>query len=300
MNWKEYLKSQGYTDAEISTMETSFGADKMAKAFAQPIQQLADAQRDLAAAKTEREEFQTWYETDVLPKVGDTYKDAINWRTRAAAAEERLKAAKDYGFLSEPVVPGTQPGQPVVNPVPGSPANPNPNPAGAGDDFSRFDSRYVRTDNFTEQVNNIPTMLGRLTKISNEHMALFGSPLLDIDTIISEAQASKGKRNVLDIWEEKYKVKDKRAQIEADKQAAHDKQVADEAIRKYASEHNMPFTAPGQPSRVPLFTPSSTTEARQPWKGARERKEERKQKLVDALSGRTSANAGTGTGTRVQ
>lgn len=293
MNWKEYLKTQGYTDQEIANMATTFGEEKMSKAFATPIQQLADAQARLAEAETKDTEFRTFYETEVLPKVSTVYQDAINMRTRNAALEERLKAAKEYGFLNDPAaVPGspaptTVPGT-VPNPVPGSPGAPTVTPTAT----PGFDpNMYVRADKFSEEVSNIPNMLGRLTKISNEHMSLFGSPLLDIDTIIAEAQASKGKRNVLQIWEEKYKVADKRASIAAAKQKEHDDQVAAEAVRKYASEHNMPFTTPGQVSRSPLFTPPSADAARQPWKEARTRKEERKQKLVDALSGRPAAAA---------
>lgn len=285
MNWKEYLKTQGYTDAEIANMETTFGGQKMAKAFEQPIADKLAAEQAAATAKSEKEDFERFYNDEVLPKISTTYQDAINARTRVAALEARLKAANEYGFLSDPkVVDGVVPGAPAVtpttttatNPVPGSPAAP-----------PSFDpSQYLRADKFAEEVNNIPTMLGRLTKISNEHMALFGSPLLDIDDLIAQAQASKGKRNVGQIWEEKYKVQAKRDEIAAAKQAEHDKRIADEAIRKYASEHNMPFTAPGQVSKAPLFSPKSSDDMHQPWKGAKDRKAERRQTMIDAMQGR--------------
>jgi hypothetical protein len=287
MNWKDYLKSQGYTDAEIANMETTFGGPKMAKAFEQPIADKLAAEQAAATARSEKEDFERFYNDEVLPKISTTYQDAINARTRVAALEARLKAANEYGFLSDPkVVDGVVPGAPAVatpstpaNPVPGSPAAP-----------ANFDpNNYVRADKFAEEVNNIPSMLGRLTKISNEHMSLFGSPLLDIDEIIREAQASKGKRNVGTIWEEKYKVQAKRDEIAAAKQAEHDKRIADEAVRKYASEHNMPFTAPGQVSKAPLFTPKSADDAHQPWKGAKDRKAERRQTMMEAMQGRLPA-----------
>jgi len=281
VTYQEYLKSQGYTDAEITSMVTTFGADKIAKAFEAPMQAAEAAARDLAAAKTEREEFQNFYETDVLPKVGQTYQDAINTRTENAALKERLKAAKEYGFLSDsaalPVVPGASAAVTAPVQVPGSPAAPGGPPA--------LDPRYVQADKFTDAVNNIPDMLGRMQNVSNQHFALFGNTDLDMTDLITEAR--KRKTNIQAVWEDRYKVKDKRAEIEAAKVAAHDKEVSEAAVRKYASEHNMPFTAPGQPSRAPLFTPGTgADDNRHPWKDARGRKEERKQKLVEALTQR--------------
>jgi hypothetical protein len=274
MTYQEYLKSQGYTDAEITSMVTTFGADKISKAFEAPMRAAEAAARDLAAVKTEREEFQTFYETDVLPKIGQTYQDAINSRTENAALKERLAAATEYGFLSDPkhtVVPGATP--PAAQ-VPGSPAAPGA-PAAP-------DPRYVQADSFTKAVNDIPDMLGRMQNVSNQHFALFGNTDLDMTDLITEAR--KRKTNIQVVWEERYKVNDKRAELARIKTETHDKEVADAAVRKYASEHNMPFTAPGQVSRAPLFTPGSTTDdARHPWKGARERQNERKQKLTDAL-----------------
>lgn len=287
MTYIEYLKSIGYDDAGIANLVTAFGGpDKVAKAFEKPVADLAAAQAALTAATAEKDEFQRFYNEDVLPKVSTVYQDAIQARTRAAALEERLKAATEFGFLADPaktsgVVPGV--GDIPPNPVPGSPGGAG-GPASGAPGAGTIDPRYVSSDMFTREVNNIPAMLGKLTKISNEHHSLFGAPLLDIDTIIAEAQASKGKRNVLDIWEEKYKVKDKRAEITRLATEKHDKEIADAAVRKYASEHNMPFTRPGQPSVASQFTTKSTDEARQPWKGARDRKNERRQTLMDAMN----------------
>jgi hypothetical protein len=282
MNYREYLKSQGYTDAEITAMETAFGgADKIAKAFETPMREKAAAEAAATAAKTEREEFENFYNNDVLPKVSGVYQDAINQRTRAAALEERLKSATEYGFLSAPdpktgVIPGVPAGTEVRNPVPGSPAAPGA-PASA-----TLDPRYVQADAFTKAVNDIPDMLGRLTKMSNEHFSLFGSPLLDVDTLITEARAKKV--NVLSIWEAKYKVPERRKEIADKAQADHDKGVADAAVTKYLSEHGMPFTAPGRPSVASHFTPQSSEEARHPWKGAVDRKRERQKTLLQEFS----------------
>lgn len=298
MDWKQYLKSQGYTDQEIANMATTFGEEKMSKAFSQPIADKLAAEKALADAKTEKEEFETWYQTDVIPKLGQTYQDAINARTENAALKARLEAAKEYGFLSdskviEGVVPGSQPGQPVTaaNPVPGSPAAP-----GASASPSPLDPRYVEAASFSKAVDSIPTMLGKLTRISNEHQVLFGKPLVEIDELISEAQASKGKRNVETIWKERFKVDEKRAEIQKAQQEAHDKEVAEAAVRKYATEHNHPFISPGVVSKAPLFAPNaSADDARHPWKGARDRKQERRQTMVEAIQGLKRPSTGTGT-----
>src|SRR5271157_4831288 len=130
MTYREYLKSIGMTDDQIKAAETAFGPELIAKAFESPLKAQAAAEAATAAAVAERAEFERFYNEDVLPKVSSVYQDAINQRTRSAALEERLKAAKEYGFLADPktvegAVPGMPPGNPVVaNPVPGSPAAP--------------------------------------------------------------------------------------------------------------------------------------------------------------------------------
>lgn len=288
MNYREYLKSIGMDDAKIAEFEKAFGPDLAARAFEGPLKAKVEAEKALAAAKVEKEEFEAFYQNDVLPKVSTVYQDAINWRTRASAAEERLKAAKEYGFLSEEgAIPGAPSGTPVVaanaNPVPGSPGNPNP-PA--------LDSRYVEASKFVTAVNDIPQMLGRLTKMSNEHFSLYGSPLLDVDELIAEAQKSGGKRNVQDIWEERYKVSAKRKEIADKKSADHDREVGESAIRKYVTDNGgTPHTAPGILSRNTRFASASPDDVRQPWKGAKDRKTERRGAMLDAIAGKVASKA---------
>jgi len=303
MTWQEYLKTQGYSDAEITNMATTFGSDKMAKAFETPMRAQAEAEKALADAKHESEEFQAFYQNEVLPKVSTVYQDAINARTRAAALEARLSAAKEFGFLSDPkVVDGVVPGVGAIppNPVPGSPGAPASTSTSTGTSTGdTIDSRYVSSQMFTEQVERIPDMLAALTDISNQHFALFGSPLPDIQDLVKQAKDSKGKINVRSAWEQKYKVPDKRAEIEKARQEAHDKEVADAAVRKYASEHNMPHLAPGRQSIAPAFSSRSTDEARQPWKGAKDRKAERRETFLHAMMPGSASASGTGTGSKV-
>lgn len=296
MTYQEYLKSIGYDDAGIATMATAFGGpDKLAKAFEKPMRDLEAAQASETAAKNERDDFQKFYQDDILPKISTVYQDAIQQRTTVAALQERLKAAKEYGFLSDDkLLAGAVPGMPAGSPVDGA-APPNPVPGSpSGGQPSAPDSRYVSAEVFARETNNIPAMLGRLTKMSNEHFSLFGSPLLDVDTLITEAQDSKGKKNVLQIWEEKYKVKEKRAEITAKATADHDRQVGEEAIRKYASEHGQPFLQPGRTSVASHFTPQSSEEGRKPWKGAADRQRDRRNKLL------TESQHTGSTGARVQ
>jgi hypothetical protein len=264
------------TDAKIAEMETAFGPDLITKAFEGPLNQLAEAQRQVTEATEKRESFETFYHDEVLPKVSTVYQDAINMRTQNAALTERLKAAKEYGFLSDEAASGIVPGTPPGNPIPGSPAAPGAPASGAPD------SRYVSASDFTRQVTEIPAMLGRLTKMSNEHFSLFGAPLLDVDELIGEAQ--RRKVNVQQVWSEKYKVEDKRKEITSAASAAHDRQVAEEAVRKYASDHGQPFTRPGVVSTASRFVSKSTDDVRQPWKGSRERKEARRGALLEAYN----------------
>jgi hypothetical protein len=279
MNWKDLLKAQGYTDAEISKMETEFGGDKMSRAFSEPVRQLNEARQQLADAVAAKEDFEKFYQDEVLPKVSTVYQDAINSRTRAAALETRLKAAQEFGFLSDPkILDGIVPGTTVLppNPVPGSPGAPGAPASGDG----KPDPRYVLADSFARSVDSIPEMLANLTDISNQHYVLFGQPLPNVQEIVRKAKDSKGKLNVRTVWEQDYKVAEKRTEIDKIRQDAHDKQIADEAVRKYASEHQMPFSTPGRTSVAAHFTPKSSEEARQPWKdqaAVRGRRQERRE-----------------------
>jgi hypothetical protein len=279
MTYREYLRSIGMTDDQIKAAETAFGPDLITKAFEGPLKDREAAMEAAAKSAKELEDWNTRYNDEILPQVGSVYRDAINERTKNAALEARLKAATEYGFLADTngVIPGAGGGQPVVNAnaVPGSPSLP-----GVGGGQPPMDPRYVDASKFSDAVNSIPDMLGRLTKMSNEHFSLFGTPLLDVDTLITEARNKK--RNVIDMWSEKYKVPEKRAEIELKKQQDHDRQISEEAVRKYASEHGQPFTRPGIPSVASRFTPQAGEDVRKPWKGARERVQERHNQMLDA------------------
>jgi hypothetical protein len=294
----EYLKSIGHTDAEIATMTTAFGgAERLAKAFETPIRQMEEAQTARTAAENSRTEMETWYQNEIIPKISTVYQDAINTRTRNAALEERLKAAKEYGFLSDnqPVSAGTVPGVPAGQPVPGSPGPSGFPSSTAGPGAPPpLDSRYVSSEVFVREVNGVPAMLGRLTKMSNEHFSLFGSPLLDVDTLIDEAQ--KQKKNVVQIWEAKYKVPEKRLEIQTRIQQDHDRQVGEEAVRKYASEHGQPFLSPGRTSVATQFTRQSSDDARHPWKGAADRQRDRRNKLLTEFQKGSLPGPGPGSG----
>jgi hypothetical protein len=275
MTWKEHLLAQGYTNEEISNMEKTFGGDKMAKAFEAPIAAQVAAEANAKKYKEDLEAFENRYQTEILPEISKTYKDAINYRTEAEGLKARLAAAKEYGFLSEDAA-GDAAAEAAkkaaaakanANPVAGSPA---------------LDPRYVEASAFSTAVDSIPDMLGRLSKMSNEHLHLFGSPLLDVDELVAASKATKGKKSVYDLWDEKYKVSAKRTEVAAAAKAASDKKIGEEAVQKYLSENGMPFTRPAVPSIATRFTNVGKDEARQPWKGARDRKEERHGAMMNA------------------
>lgn len=277
MDWKAHLKSQGYTDEEISNMEKTFGGDKMAKAFESPMKAAEKAAADAATAKASLEEWENKYQTEILPEISKTYKDAINYRTQAEALKARLAAAKEYGFLSEDATGDAAAAEAAKkaaaakangNQVEGSPA---------------LDPRYVEATAFSSAVDSIPDMLGRLSKMSNEHLHLFGSPLLDVDELITASKATKGKKSVYDMWNEKYKVEDKRKELTAAAQKKHDDEMKRLGAEEYAQAHGQnPFLRNPVSSTASKFSHMPKEDARQPWKGAKDRKAERHTELVAA------------------
>jgi hypothetical protein len=283
MNWREYCKSVGMTDEQIKGLE-AMPQDLLVKTFEEPIRLLAEATAARDTAVREKTEFEDFYNQTVLPKVTTVYQDAINARTRQAAVEARLRAATDYGFLSADMneVPGSPGGTPVTTrggTGTGTGVVPPPTVT--------FDTTgFVKTEDFNKVAEGMPDMLMRLLNISNEHQRLFGVPLSEEEgtAMLEKAKASKGRMNIRQVWEQDFKVGEKRAAIATSKQVEHDRQVAEEAVRKYTSEHGHPFIKPGTPSLASKFaTQAKQADSRHPWKGAAERKQERRQLGVQAF-----------------
>jgi hypothetical protein len=270
MTWREYLEKElKMTPEQITATVTAMGGESvMATAFEGPIK----AKEAAEAALAQNEE---WYQGTVVPKISQVYQDAINANTRAAAMEARMKAAKEYGFLAEDVeIPGSPKLGPDGKPI--ASGDPNVDPA-----RNPVDGRYVTTQSFTQAVESIPDMLANLTEITGQHALLFNQPLIGMKEMVDEAR--KRKVNVRQVWEEKYNVPAKRQEMEAQKQAAHDKKVGEEAVQKYVSEHSNPHTRPILPSRSPAFS-GSPEEVRKPWSGdgMAKRKQERREKFAQA------------------
>lgn len=270
MNWREYLKNeQKMTDEQITATAAAMGGEAvMARAFEAPMKAAEEARAALALN-------QEWYDNTVVPKLSQVYQDAINANTRAAGLEARLKSAKEYGFLADDVdIPGSPKLDANGRPVASGDPNPNPNPRNT-------DGQYVSRQDFSTAVESIPDMLANLTEITGQHALLFSAPLVGMKEMIDEAR--KRKINVKQVWEEKYKVSDKRTELAATAQAAHDKKIAEEAVTKYRSEQSNPHTRSIMPSRSPHFTPA-TEDVRKPWTGdgMAKRKAERREKFAAA------------------
>jgi hypothetical protein len=118
-------------------------------------------------------------------------------------------------------------------------------------DSETFDPRKLR-DEIGAELRMVPRFNTMLADLQAEHLELFGKPLKGATQLLD--RALKEKKPLRDLWEEEHKVSERRAEIERAKQTAHDKEVADEAVRKYVSdpEHAV------NPSIIPTRTRSES------------------------------------------
>lgn len=269
----EYLKSIGMTDDEIKKAQEAgvIGNAKFEAGITGILKAKTDAETLAAKATKDKEDFEGWYNGTALPEISTAMQDAIKARSRVAELEARLAAAKDYGFLSDDIGAGSGAGAGAGSGS-GSGAGTGAG-AGAGTGTATAtNDKYV-----ADLVASVPGMIAKVADISNEHFRLFGTPLESVYDLIEEArQIPGGKGNVVKLWEKKYNVEAKRAEIKAAAQKKHDDDVAARAVEAYKSTQSNPETRSGVISISSHFNHTGKEDARKPWINAGERKAERR------------------------
>lgn len=245
MTWKEILKAKGLTDAQIAEIEKTAGA--AVSEFDVLIQTAetknAEATRLHTEATEKTKKLNEWWNDDATKQINEAFSKASTAEAQAAFYRTQVEEAKKAGFIGADA-PGYKP--PAADPA-------NPNPGGhfvPGGNPTPGSPRFMTSQEVANAVSN--TFF-----ISNEHQRLFGEPLPGEALSQLMQEASEQKTTAMKLWESKYKVPEKRAEITANAQKAHDDKIAKETEervrREYAEKYGNPETRPMVPSRFPKY-----------------------------------------------
>lgn len=227
MTYREYLKSLDAqaTDEVLNVMDTPLARkafDKMNADAAADRERALDAERSSMTQKN-----QEWWNNEVQPalKLRD---DRI---TELAGENGRItgivKQAQELGLekVAALINGGTV--------DPGNPNPENPNPASPAFDPKQF----VPVADFQAAYDKTGEALTQMATILAEHSSLFGSMPMDLEDLRKQAAATRGQKSLRQVWEEKYNVAGKRAEIAAAKQKEHDDKIRQETEAKVRAEY---------------------------------------------------------------
>lgn len=215
MTVQEVLKQTGMTDEQIAALDS-----KVVAGFTTVLSTATQAETAAAAAKEAAElaqrAQQELYRDQIAPALDNWATEKANKDAEIAFYRTQMESARSAGFIPRDApgytAPATQnPGVnvpqqdpatgrfvPGANSVPGSPA-------------------YMTPQQTYAAVTNA-------TWLINEHMRLHGAPLPDeIDTVLKEANDRR--LDFRTYAAQKYKFDDKRAEIAANAQKAHDDKI---------------------------------------------------------------------------
>jgi hypothetical protein len=266
MTLEDQLKAAGQTPEQIAEIVKTLGPSRaiFETVLTTAERANADAAAKLAQATEKETKINKFWNEQATPEINEAYTRATTAETRAAAAEaerdQLRRSARQYGFIPEETAEEKT-------------ARETREAAARGGETAEQKAareaaaRGSTAGAFTE-AQIIDAIAGAAT-IGANHLALFGTPLLDLRDIINDA--GKRKMKAEQVWEEKYKVPDKRAELAAAAKKAErdaiEKEVTQKVQKEFADKYGNENTAPLRPSRFPSYAKDATTGApdKQAW-----------------------------------
>jgi hypothetical protein len=266
--YAEFLLENGATADEIKILDTPVARKGYERMYA--LAEAAAVEKQKAADLVKRnQEWATQVETQNQAYL----RERDSAKVEAAAAAARIAKMGELGLIeiAERIEPGS------VTPKPGE------TPA--------FDPKllepYVTRDTLMQVAEREGDAIATVQDITSEHMLLFGNdPTKRLNFRAMRKEAQDRKISVEALWQEKYNVGAAREAFAAKEKSEYEKRIAEDAVKKYRSEHPESNPLLGQPviSRMPFTTPPSASTAKQPWlKSDAEREMARTGKAVAAL-----------------
>ena len=263
MTYTDYLRSQGATEADIQVLDTPLARrlfDKQQADLAAATERATALEGKYTKANTDLDNFNKWYTDEAVPMIDRANNEIIAAKANEAKARTALQIAQDRGLINVAKDLGYDLG--------GSPLTTSTTPA-TTTSASGFDpTKYFTKDELVGEINKFGGSLAALEDMVSEHAYLFPGSRLNVTKLREEALATK--KNVNQVWEEKYKVSEARAAREAaDKKAYEDKlrkEGADAERAKFADQYGNPNLRTPEPS-INTFAPRKEGEraGKQPW-----------------------------------
>lgn len=241
---KQILMSQGYTEADLAGMNTMLSDARFCG-----VLEAQDAEREKAVKS--KEDYDTWFNEKALPENLAVNKALAESRAREASMRELYKQAKDRGLSLQAIEAGFEPE--VVPPA-----------GGGGNQPTVLDSsKFVSLETFGDAYAKTGDAIALANDLAWEHRELFGTRLNTRELL---ADARSQKKSIDQVWETKYNVPGKRAEIAASQAKAHDDKIREEERARMASEYGNPALRAPVDSRSPFTRENKPpSQATQPW-----------------------------------
>lgn len=255
MTHAEFLRSQGATEADISTLDTPVAR----KGYEALQTQLAEAESVKAAAETTLNANKEWH-AKAKPEYDRMQSEYLKAKSEAARLDALVRAGGDQGLIDLAKEAGHE-----VAPPPAAPAGFDP-------------KNYMTLDMMKELSKGAGYGLADMQDIVDEHRQLFPKNPLRMANLYKEAEQAG--KDVHSYWLEKYKVSDARAAQSAKSQQDHDdvirKEATDKLRAEYAEQGNPALRTPSS-SRSVFATRQADGSAvgKQPWERDGDSKEKR-------------------------
>ena len=236
--YTEFLKENGATEDEIKVLVTP----KAESAYAKMMAEVDASQKSAKEAQDKLTQYDNWYNTEAAPQYQSALNEAASARARAAAFEEQLKTAREYGLAPKD---DTQPSAPPPK----------------KDEPPVIDPRYVTADTLKQTAEIVGDNWADMADIMQEHHRLFGT---DVPMAELRKDAISQKKHIKQIWADKYQVPANRDELAQKAKTEYENKIRQEERQKVLSEMGNPQTRPLMPSDSP-FTKKPSEPTAQPW-----------------------------------
>lgn len=262
---EDVLKARGYADSDLEALKPMLSDQKFRSAMEEEFGVLESDKQKLS---DDVNRWSEWHQKEAIPKIDKALKAEQDARSRAAAAEARLKAIQEQGLIELAA---------------DDPANNPPEPKSKDNEVA-FDPKkhnLVTMDDVARFAEAEGDAIAIAQDIAAEHTALFGKPLTNFREL--RKKAIEAKQPVYQYWESTYKVADKRNEIAAKEKQAYEDQIRKDERAKMIAEQANPMTRPGMPSRAPFMPAAKDKEGATPWDNPQARTNERIRKATEKV-----------------
>jgi hypothetical protein len=269
MTLEEILKADGYTDADLASLEPMLKDQRFRGTLEK---QYGALQQDLKAFEEENKRWAEWHQRDGKPTLEKQLKDIADLRAERASLAERLKLAEEGGFA------------PKRDNV-----EPEPKPQGGNVEFDPKKYNLVTQ----EDVGSFAKLQGDAIAMANDiageyqHLTKGGS-LYDYETVV-DGRTLRGmtalrheamqKQQRLDQYvAEKFDFANKRKALDDEKRKAQEDAIRADERAKLMGQYGDPNARSLMPSREPFIPRERQKEGKpvMPWDvPAQDRRRER-------------------------